>query len=92
MSWRDNANGLLLRHVLSGRDRGIDYAPDNGGPHTVVIGRMLYRQAMAWADDMAEAQADCVRVDGRKAWDEALALVDDRIRKYIAANKLERAA
>lgn len=89
MSWQQNANALLLRHVTTAGARGMDYAPDNGGPHTVYIGRMLYRQAQAWAADMAESRADNARLDGRKAWADAMALVDERIRKYLAT---ERAA
>lgn len=92
MSFAQNANGLLLHHVLTGRDRGIDYAPDNGGPHTVVIGRMLYAQAQAWASDRKEAYDDEQCVDGRQRWVEAMALVDQRIRGYLASNGLAKVA
>lgn len=92
MSFQTHANIALLKYVLTARDRGIDYAPDNGGPHTVVIGRMLYGQAQAWARDMVEAHADNVRVDGKAAWFEAMRLVDERIRGYIASNNLAKRA
>lgn len=92
MSWQQNANMLLLSHVLTGRDRGIDYAPDNGGQHTVYIGRILHAQAQAWATDQAEARADNVKTDGRATWADAMRLADERIRAYLQTIDRARAA
>lgn len=91
MSWEQNANILLLRHVVTARERGIDYAPDNGGPHTVYIGRILYGQAQAWATDQTEARADKVKTDGRAAWEDCMRLADERIRAYMKSNGIAEA-
>ena len=92
MSWHSNANILLLRHVMTASSRGMDYAPDNGGQHTVVIGRMLFAQAQAWAADQAESQADKTKTDGRAAFIAAMQLADERIRSYVAKHCTKAAA
>jgi hypothetical protein len=92
MSFSAHANIALLRHVLSASERGIDYAPDNGGPHTVYIARILHETAQAWAVGRKADYDDNVPVDGKASFIEAMKLADDRIRQYCAANKLARAA
>lgn len=98
--WERGANFLLLhkitRNLLSRvrQPHEIDYAPDSvydsrarcvkPGQHTVVIGRMLHGQAMAWAADMREARAEGRQLDGKQTWHAAMQLADERIRAYIA--------
>jgi hypothetical protein len=95
VSFRDNANKLLLQHMLTAKARGMDYAPDTSyeqlranklGKHTLVIGRMLHSQAQAWAADRQEAFDDGVPVNGRAQWDEAMRLADERVVAYLEAN------
>lgn len=83
MSFAVSANILLLNHLLTSRERGIDYAPDNGGPHTIYIADMMRRQAQAWAVDRTEAFNEGRAVDGGAMWRECMQLVDERVRAYV---------
>lgn len=86
MSFAINANLFLMQHVWTARQRGIDYAPDNGGPHTHAIARMLYSQAQSWAVGRKADFEDNVPVDGAQTWRDAMASIDDRIRSYCASH------